>query len=134
MSATCSTVGAEDFPGVELRVQRACIGEGVQIGEGTVMVADDFVLADGAVVGPGCDLRSARLEMGPGAQVGAGSRVLVADEVMLGAWVVDAGVDVVCRQWSVGEGSYIGRRLRIGAGAAVEERSVVRVGHRCPRQ
>lgn len=123
---------ARDFPGAELRVQRMQVGEGVRIGEGTVIVADDLLLGDGAVIGPGCDLRSARLEVGAGGQVGEGSRWLVADEAVLGVGtVVDAGADVVCRQWSVGEGSYLGRRLRIGAGASMEENSVVRIGHRC---
>jgi acetyltransferase-like isoleucine patch superfamily enzyme len=67
------------FPGVELRVGRMEIGEGVRIGEGTVIVADDLVLGAGAVIGPGCDLRSARLEFGPSARVGEGGRLLVAD-------------------------------------------------------
>ncbi|MET8816078.1 acyltransferase [Streptomyces sp. NPDC004549] len=125
-------MAARDFPGVELRVQRMRVGEGVRIGEGTVIVADDLVLGDGAVIGPGCDLRSARLEVGAGGQVGEGSRWLVADEAVLGVGtVVDAGADVVCRQWSVGEGSYLGRRLRVGAGASMEENSVVQIGHRC---
>ncbi|MGW7292849.1 hypothetical protein ACWGIB_10740 [Streptomyces xiamenensis] len=123
---------ARDFPGVELRAGRVRIGERVQIGGGTVIVADDLVLRDGAVIGPGCDLRSARLELGPAAQVGEGSRWLVADEAVLGAGsVVDAGADVVCRQLTVGDGNYIGHRLRIGAGASMEERSLVRIGSRC---
>ncbi|MEJ8654717.1 hypothetical protein WKI65_43465 [Streptomyces sp. MS1.AVA.3] len=123
---------AEDFPGVELRAGRLRIGEGVRIGEGTVIVADELVLGDGAVVGEGCDLRSAYLELAAGAQVGEGSRWLVADRAQLGpGTVVDAGAEVVCRQWSVGEGSYLGPRLRVGAGASMEERSVVRIGHRC---
>ncbi|MGR3935254.1 hypothetical protein [Streptomyces sp. BRA346] len=123
---------ATDFPGVELRARRVRVGEGVRIGAGTVIVADDLVLGDGAVIGPGCDLRSARLEVGAGGQVGADSRWLVADEAVLGVGtVVDAGADVVCRLWSVGEGSYFGQRLRIGAGASMEENSVVRIGHRC---
>ncbi|WP_206305111.1 hypothetical protein [Streptomyces sp. B29(2018)] len=123
---------ATDFPGVELRARRMRIGEGVRIGEDTVIVSDDLVLGDGVVIGPGCDLRSARLEVGVAAQVGAGSRWLVADEAVLGGGtVVDSGADVVCRQWSVGEGSYLGQRLRIGAGASMEENSVVRIGHRC---
>ncbi|MEU5240953.1 hypothetical protein ACH4UR_24785 [Streptomyces lydicus] len=122
----------KDFPGVELRARRVRLGEGVRIGEGTVIVADDLALGDGAVIGPGCDLRSARLEVGAGGQVGAGSRWLVADEAVLGVGaVVDAGADVVCRQWAVGGGSYLGQRLRIGAGASMEENSVVRVGRRC---
>ncbi|WEH37338.1 hypothetical protein PZB75_00405 [Streptomyces sp. AM 4-1-1] len=122
----------KDFPGVEVRVGRVRIGQGVRIGAGTVIVADDLVLADGAVVGSGCDLRSAHLELGPGAQVGEGNRWLVADQAVLGAGtVVDAGADVVCRRWSVGDGSYIGHRLRVGAGASMEERSVVRIGCRC---
>ncbi|APU15203.1 acyltransferase [Actinoalloteichus fjordicus] len=125
-------MAAVDFPGVELRVSRARIGEGVRIGEGTVLVADDLVLGAGTVVGAGCDLRSARLELGPGAQVGVGSRWLVADEARLGTGtVVDVGAEVVCRKWVVGDGSYIGHRLRVGAGASMERRSVVRIGHRC---
>jgi hypothetical protein len=35
------------FPGVELRVGRMEIGEGVRIGESTVIVADDLVLGAG---------------------------------------------------------------------------------------
>ncbi|MFE4512690.1 hypothetical protein ACFRMQ_00625 [Kitasatospora sp. NPDC056783] len=121
-----------EFPGVDLRVGRARIGEGVRIGEGTVIVADDLVLADGAVVGPGCDLRSARLELGAGAQVGASGRWLAADLSRLGAGsVVDAGSDVVCRELTVAQRTYLGQRLRIGAGATMEERSVVRIGADC---
>jgi acetyltransferase-like isoleucine patch superfamily enzyme len=125
-------VDVKGFAGVELRTEHLQVGEGVRIGEGTVIVADDLVLGDGAVIGPGCDLRSARLEVGAGGQVGAGSRWWVADEAVLGAGsVVDAGADVVCRRWWVGEGSYLGQRLRIGAGASMEENSVVRIGNRC---
>ncbi|WP_274036508.1 acyltransferase [Streptomyces sp. MMBL 11-1] len=120
------------FPGVELRVGRARIGEGVRIGEGTVIVADQLVLKDGAVIGAGCDLRSAHLELGAGAHVGYGARWLVADAVRLGAGsVVDADSEVVCREWSVGEGCYLGHRLRVGAGASMEERSTLRIGDRC---
>ncbi|MFG3429547.1 hypothetical protein [Streptomyces californicus] len=123
---------AKDFPGVELRVGRARIGEGVRIGEGTVIVADQLVLKDGAVIGAGCDLRSAYLELGAGAQVGGGARWWVADAVRLGAGsVVDADSEVVCREWSVGAGCYVGHRLRVGAGASMEERSTFRVGDRC---
>lgn len=122
----------EGFPGVDLRVGRAWIGEGVRIGDGTVIVADDLVLADGAVVGPGCDLRSARLELGAGAQVGTGGRWWVADSARLGAGsVVDAGADAVCRELTVGQGTFVGQRLRIGAGATMEERSIVRIGDGC---
>ncbi|MFJ2778307.1 acyltransferase [Kitasatospora sp. NPDC087315] len=97
-----------------------------------MIVADDLVLADGVVVGPGCDLRSAHLELGAGAQVGVGGRWLVADSARLGAGsVVDAGSDVVCRELAVGQGTYLGQRLRIGAGATMEERSIVRIGDGC---
>ncbi|MEU2769312.1 hypothetical protein ABZ628_21515 [Streptomyces diastaticus] len=120
------------FPGVELRVGRMEIGEGVRIGEGTVIVADDLVLGAGAVIGPGCDLRSARLEFGPGSRVGEGGRWLVADLARLGGGtVVDAGAEVVCRELTIAEGTYVGHRLRIGAGATMEERSLVRIGARC---
>lgn len=120
------------FPGVELRVGRMEIGEGVRIGEGTVIVADELVLGAGAVVGSGCDVRSAHLELGPEARIGEGSRWLVADLVRLGAGtVVDAGAEVVCREVELAEGTYVGHRLRIGAGATMEERSLVRVGPRC---
>ncbi|WP_217230787.1 acyltransferase [Streptomyces anulatus] len=127
-------VETNGFPGVELRVRAggARIGVGVRIGEGTVIVADQLVLGDGAVIGAGCDLRSARLELGAGSRVGDGARWLVADAVGLGAGsVVDAGSEVVCRRWSVGEGCYIGHRLRVGAGASMEERSTLRIGDRC---
>ncbi|MFJ5068248.1 acyltransferase [Kitasatospora sp. NPDC088556] len=97
-----------------------------------MIVADDLVLADGAVVGPGCDLRSARLELGTGAQVGAGGRWWVADLARLGTGsVVDAGSDAVCRELTVGQGTYLGQRLRIGAGATMEERSIVQIGDGC---
>ena len=121
-----------DFPGVDLRAGRAEIGGGVRIGPGTVIVADDLALGDGAVVGAGCDLRSARLELGPGAQAGDGSRWLVADRARLGAGtVVDAGAEVTCREFVAGDGTYVGPRLRVGAGASMEERSVVTIGDRC---
>ncbi len=121
-----------DFPGVDLRAGRAEIGERVRIGPGTVIVADDLVLGDGAVVGAGCDLRSSRLELGPGAQAGDGSRWLVADRARLGTGtVVDAGAEVTCREFLAGDGTYVGPRLRVGAGASMEERSVVTIGDRC---
>ncbi|MFJ4679101.1 hypothetical protein [Kitasatospora sp. NPDC088783] len=121
-----------EFPGADVRAGRARIGRGVRIGEGTVIVADDLVLAEGAVVGPGCDLRSACLELGAGAQVGAGGRWWVADSARLGAGsVVDGGSDAVCRELTVGQGTYLGQRLRIGAGATMEERSIVRIGDGC---
>lgn len=123
--------GAE-FPGVVLKVGRSRIGARARIGKGTVIVADEFDLGEDAVIGPGCDLRSAHLDLGSGAQVGAGSRWLVADQASLGAGsVVDTDAEVVCRAWSVGADCYIGARLRIGAGASMEERSIVRIGERC---
>lgn len=121
-----------DFPGVDLRAGQAEIGERVRIGPGTVIVADELVLGAGAVVGAGCDLRSARLELGPGAQVGDGGRWLVADRARLGTGtVVDAGAEVTCREFLAGDGTYVGPRLRVGAGASMEERSVVTIGDRC---
>lgn len=123
---------AEDFPGTEIRAGRAEIGERVRIGAGTVIVADELLLGDGAVIGAGCDLRSARLELGPGAQAGDGSRWLVADRARLGiGTVVDAGAEVTCREFLVGDGTYVGPRLRVGAGASMEERSAVTIGNRC---
>lgn len=123
---------AGDFPGAVLRAGRAEIGERVRIGPGTVIVADELVLGDGAVVGAGCDLRSARLELGPGAQAGEGSRWLVADRARLGTGtVVDAGAEVTCREFLAGDGTYVGPRLRVGAGASMEERSLVTIGDRC---
>ena len=121
-----------EFPDVELRVRRRRIGDGVRIAPGTVIVADELVLGDGAVVQEGCDLRSARIELAAGAQVGAGSRVLVADGVALGDGTrLDSGADVVCRELTVGAGTYIGSRWRVGAGATMEERSLVVVGDDC---
>jgi acetyltransferase-like isoleucine patch superfamily enzyme len=121
-----------EFPGAVLRAGRAEIGEHVLIGPGTVIVADDLVLGDGAMVGVGCDLRSARLELGPAAQVGDGSRWLVADRARLGSGtVIDAGAEVTCREFLAGDGTYVGPRLRVGAGASMEERSAVTIGHRC---
>jgi acetyltransferase-like isoleucine patch superfamily enzyme len=115
-----------------MRAGRAVIGERVRIGPGTVIVTDDLVLGDGAVVGGGCDLRSSRLELGPGAQVGDGSRWLVADRARLGAGtVVDAGAEVTCREFLAGDGTYVGPRLRVGAGASMEEGSVITIGDRC---
>ncbi len=120
------------FPDVVLEVGRSSIGEGVRIGKGTVIVADELVLGDDVAIGPDCDLRSAHLEFDTGAQVGAGCRWLVADRAWLGAGsVVDAGAEVVCREWAVGAGCYLGARLRIGAGASMEERSIVTIGDRC---
>ncbi|WP_405775720.1 hypothetical protein [Streptomyces sp. NBC_01538] len=121
-----------EFPDVELRVKECRIGDGVRIASGTVIVADELVLGDGAVVEEGCDLRSARIELAAGAQVGAGSRVLVADCVALGEGTrMDSGADVVCRELLVGAGTYIGSRWRVGAGATMEERSLVVVGDDC---
>jgi acetyltransferase-like isoleucine patch superfamily enzyme len=120
------------FPGAEIRAGRARIGERVRIGQGTVIVADDLVLGGGAVVGAGCDLRSSQLELGPGAEVGDGSRWLVADRARLGAGtVIDAGSEVTCMEFLAGDGTYVGPRLRVGAGASMEERSVVTIGDWC---
>ncbi|MER6125941.1 hypothetical protein ABT173_25600 [Streptomyces sp. NPDC001795] len=123
---------AEDFPGVDLRIGRQRIGAGVRIGPGATIVADELVLEDGAVVDAGCDLRSARITLAAGAQVGANSRVLAADGFTVGAGSrVDADADVVCRELTVGAGTYVGCRWRVGAGATMEERSLVTVGESC---
>ena len=121
-----------DFPRTDLRAGRAEIGERVRIGPGTVIVTDHLVLGDGAVVGADCDLRSSLLELGPGAQAGDGSRWLAADRARLGTGtVVDSGAEVTCREFLAGDGTYVGPRLRVGAGASMEERSVVAIGDRC---
>ncbi|MER6913835.1 hypothetical protein ABT354_19370 [Streptomyces sp. NPDC000594] len=122
----------ENFPRMVFRVGRRRIGEGVRIGAGTVIVADDLVLEDGASIGEGCDLRSARLRLGRGAEIGASVRVLVADRFTVGAGTrVDTGAGVVCRELAVGDGCYVGQRWRVGAGASMEERSRLTVGDRC---
>ncbi|MET9260543.1 DapH/DapD/GlmU-related protein [Amycolatopsis sp. NPDC004079] len=120
------------FPGVEIRAERVRIGQDVRIGAGTVLVADELVLGDGAVVEQGCDLRSARLELAEHARVGQGSRWLVAERARLGAGsVVDADAQVQCLELSVGDETYVGQRWRVGGGASMEPRSTVRVGDRC---
>ncbi|MEV3951795.1 acyltransferase [Streptomyces halstedii] len=125
---------AEDgrFPGVDLRVGRSRIGVGVEIGRGSVIVADELVLGDGARVGAGCDLRSAHLELAAAAQVAERGRLLVADRLRVGAGSrLDTDASVVCRSLDVGAGSYIGQRWQVGAGATMEEHSTVTVGDNC---
>lgn len=122
----------ERFPGVELRVGRSRIGVGVEIGRGSVIVADELVLGDGARVGAGCDVRSAHFELAAGAQVAERGRLLVADRLRVGAGSrLDADASVVCRSLDIGAGSYIGQRWQVGAGATMEERSTVTVGDNC---
>ncbi|WP_331746537.1 hypothetical protein OG923_33580 (plasmid) [Streptomyces halstedii] len=122
----------ERFPGVDLRVGRSRIGVGVEIGRGSVIVADELVLGDGARVGAGCDLRSAHIELAAAAQVGDCGHLLVADRLRVGAGSrLDSGASVVCRSLDIGSGSYIGQRWQVGAGATMEERSTVAVGGNC---
>ncbi|MFI7087586.1 hypothetical protein ACIBUR_28820 [Streptomyces anulatus] len=122
----------ERFPGVDLRVGRSTIGVGVEIGRGSVIVADELVLGDGARVGSDCDLRSAHLELASGAQVGDRSRMLVADRLRVGAGSrVDCDANAVCRSLDIGAGSYVGQRWQVGAGSTMEENSTVRVGDSC---
>jgi acetyltransferase-like isoleucine patch superfamily enzyme len=122
----------ERFPGVDLRVGRSRIGVGVEIGRGSVIVADELVLGDGARVGASCDLRSAHLELAAGGQVGDRSRLLVADRLRVGAGSrLDTDAVAVCRSLDIGAGSYIGQRWQVGAGATMEEHSTVTVGEDC---
>ncbi|MFE2639535.1 hypothetical protein ACFXKF_33035 [Streptomyces scopuliridis] len=122
----------ERFPGVDLRVERCRIGVGVEIGCGSVIVADELVLGDGARVGTDCDLRSAHLELAAGAQVGDRGRLLVADRLLVGAGSrLDTDASAVCRSLDIGAGSYIGQRWQVGAGATMEEHSTVTVGDNC---
>ncbi|WP_435109211.1 hypothetical protein [Nocardiopsis synnemataformans] len=116
----------------QVRASRSSISEQARIDPTAVIVADELVVEDGAVVGPGCDLRSARVHLGAGASVGAGSQVLAADVFRLGEGTrLDAHAQVVCRELVVGAGTYLGPRLQVGAGASMEEESLVSIGDRC---
>ncbi|MFI0742334.1 acyltransferase [Streptomyces sp. NPDC021100] len=123
---------ADRFPGVECHVGRMELGAGVRIEPGAVIVADDLVLGDGALIEADCDVRAARVEIAARARLGAGSRVLASDLLRLDtACVVDRGAEVTCRSLAVGEQTYLGSHLRVGCGASMEERSTVGIGSQC---
>jgi acetyltransferase-like isoleucine patch superfamily enzyme len=122
----------QEFPQVSIRTQRPSIGAGVRIGAGTVIVADELHVGDGAEIGADCDLRAARIVIGAHARIGEGTRVLAADGFSVGdASVLEAGGRVTCLQMTVGSSTYLGARLQVGLGASMEERSIVMIGSRC---
>ena len=86
-----------------LREHGAVIGEGVELGEGSVVVAPQVVIEDGVRIGPGADVRCEEV-------------VAIGELSQFGA-----GLELLCRRAFVGRGVWAGRAIRFGGG-----------GHRAP--
>ena len=93
-----------------LREHGAAIGEGVVLGEGSLVVAPRIVLED-------------RVRIGPGATVRCQDVVAIGELTQFGA-----NLELLCRRAFVGKGIWAGRSVRFGGGGHRDPWAVLTVG------
>jgi acetyltransferase-like isoleucine patch superfamily enzyme len=93
-----------------LREHGARVGEGVDLGEGTLVAAPRVVLDDGVRIGAGSTLRCEEV-------------VAIGELTQFGA-----GLELTCRQAFVGAGVWGGRSVRFGGGGHRDPWAVLTVG------
>jgi acetyltransferase-like isoleucine patch superfamily enzyme len=92
------------------RAHGAVIGDGVELGEGTLVVAPRIVVEDGVEIGPGGTVRCEEL-------------------VALGVLTrFGPDLELLCRRAYVGAGVWAGRSIRIGGGGHRDPWAVLTVG------
>jgi acetyltransferase-like isoleucine patch superfamily enzyme len=93
-----------------LRGHGAAIGEGVELGEGSVVVAPQVVLEDGVRLGPRANVRCEEI-------------VAIGELSQFGA-----DLELLCRRAFLGRGIWAGRSIRFGGGGHRDPWAVLAVG------
>lgn len=117
--------------GAEIKAQHLFLGEGIVIGDNTVVAGDSVTIEDGVTIGSNSDLRAGEVQIGQGSEFGDRCRVLVAERFSVGhASRISSNCHITSRRFEAGAFLYFAQECSVGYGGTTESTAIVSIGDR----